>query len=58
MPANGMGGPTNKIYCSCFSAGGEMEHGESLNFRSGWSFAYEPDFVAPDRTPDRTVGYD
>lgn len=58
MPANGMGGPNNKIYCSCFSAGGEMEHGESLNFRSGWSFAYEPDFVAPDRTPDRTVGYD
>ena len=58
MPANGMGGPTNKIYCSCFSAGGEMEHGESLNFRSGWSFAYEPDFVAPERTPDRTVGYD
>ena len=58
MPANGVGGPTNKIYCSCFSAGGEMEHGESLNFRSGWSFAYEPDFVAPDRTPDRTVGYD
>ena len=58
MPANNMGGPTNKIYCSCFSAGGEMEHSESLNFRSGWSFAYEPDFVAPDRTPDRTVGYD
>ena len=59
MPgSNGMGSATNKIYCSCFSATGEMDKGESLNFSSCWSFSYEPDFVAPDRAPDRTVGYD
>ena len=52
------GAATNKVYCSCFSAGGEMAHGESLRFNSTWSFSYEPDFVAPDRQPDRTVGYD
>ena len=58
MPgSNGLGSTTNKIYCSAFSAGGEMEHGESLNFNSCWSFSYEPDFVNPDREPDRTVGY-
>ena len=61
MTANAQGfnaGPTNKVYCSMFSAEGEMAHGESLNFNSSWSFSYEPDFVAPDRTPDRTIGYD
>ena len=52
------GGGTNKVYCSLFSAEGEMAHGESLHFNSTWSFSYEPDFVAPDREPDRTVGYD
>ena len=59
MPgSNGLGSTTNKIYCSCFSAEGEMAQGESLHFNTGWSFSYEPDFVNPDREPDRTVGYD
>ena len=59
MPgSNGLGSTTNKIYCSCFSAEGEMAHGESLHFNTSWSFSYEPDFVNPDREPDRTVGYD
>ena len=51
-----LGGISNKLYCSAFSNPCVMNTGESLHFKTTWSFSYQPDFVSPDREPDFWVG--
>ena len=34
----------------------DLNTGESLHFKTTWSFSYQPDFVSPDREPDFWVG--
>ena len=47
-----MGERFNKIYFAPFNEGATMKHGSELNYKTKWTFSYEPDFVAPDREPD------
>ena len=51
-----LAGATNKLYCTLFTAGGSLKHGEELHFKNKWSFSIQDDFVNPDREPDYWVG--
>ena len=51
-----LGGVSNKVYFSMFSAPGVLKQGESLHFKTTWAFSYRPDFRNPDREPDFWVG--
>ena len=51
-----LAGATNKVYCTLFTAGGSLKHGEELHYKNKWSFSIQYDFVNPDREPDYWVG--
>ena len=51
-----LAGKTNKLYCTLFTAGGSLKHGEELHFKNRWSFSIQDDFANPDREPDYWVG--
>ena len=51
-----LAGKTNKLYCTLFTAGGSLKHGEELHFKNRWSFSIQDDFVSPDLEPDFWVG--
>ena len=51
-----LGGGSNKLYCSLFSAPGNLAWGDELHFNTKWSFSVQNDFTNPTVEPDYWVG--
>ena len=47
----------NKVYFSAFTNEATLRWGTELNFKSKWSFSYQPDFKNPDTAPEFVIGY-
>ena len=47
----------NKFYFSSFTNNQTLEWGTELNYKSKWSFSYQPDFKGLDKEPEFIVGY-